>query len=390
MKGSKLQKKGSPVIILILVITAIIAIFLFSLALENEYINTKFQAMATKGTAVQTINGNYTIDTPGTVISNQKISITGSVIINADNVTLKNVIITCKSPDSFHLHNQDGIIAIGVNKLKLYDVQISRCGGNGIFIQGGEGHDLSEGHVLIVGGTAIALDNVWDSVVIGWKTERTAEGIVMRNGSHHNRVVATHVADTRKGPSFYLSEDTYANQMVRNRNKHPASGRGVAVDLSGKNLWYHNDCSYVKGFAACWGRKDKGPGDYGNINEFTPRPWTVCRKGSFAVPKASCTYQQMQDALADPKLSDGDFIVIDSKEPNWPAITLTRPLWIVGNSRTQHGSYDKEIHFENITVQSAGVRLQNLFIDTLPSLFPDTAFIDVRVPDGKGGWETLE
>ena len=75
MKGSKLQKKGSPVIILILVITAIIAIFLFSLALENEYINTKFQAMATKGTAVQTINGNYTIDTPGTVISNQKISI---------------------------------------------------------------------------------------------------------------------------------------------------------------------------------------------------------------------------------------------------------------------------------------------------------------------------
>ncbi|TSC79994.1 MAG: hypothetical protein G01um101429_306 [Parcubacteria group bacterium Gr01-1014_29] len=337
------------------------------------------------------VEGDYIVDTPGSVITHVDFNITGSVMVQAENVTFDDVKIICKGTLASP-HSTDGLKALGVNRLKLKNMLIrGGCGGAGIFIQGGAEHDLAEGEIIGSEGPAIVLDNVSYSFISGWRTNENRGGIELRNGSHHNQLVASNVLRTRltsKMNPFFISADSYENQIVRNRNRYPQPDVKSMVDYNPNNLWYHNVCTSAGGFAACAGNKDKkAPKNRGNPDDFKPRIRTVCTGHSFQGYR--CEFNDIHIALA--KANTGDVLIVDTKPglpPSWPAITIDKPIWLIGNTRSQKGTYGFTVFFEDIIVKSSGVRLQNLVVKGLFSILADTTLVAVRTSGLKTETET--
>ena len=336
---------------------------------------------------------DYIISTPGMVIKDQTISVSGSVIVVADDVTLQNVVIKCagESPD------QDGIRAIGVNRLKVRLAVINGCNRHGIYLKDGSGHDIAEGMITGIGEDAVVFDNIRDSWLMGWLLRG---GVAIKNGSYNNRIVANIVAGNGQGfnhsPSPYsISADSYGNQIVRNRTRDNNKLNAVVISENPNNLWFQNVCDEVTGYANCFFRNDRElDGDYGDRTQFSPRIWSICNEATTG-HRFSCDFETYGDAAVDSRVGDGDVLVMDSKtgpKNIAAAITISRPLWLIGNVMAQKGNYACEINVGDgtgsagIMVTSPGVRIENLQIDPPPLIQTDAEFVNIKVKNEKGRW----
>ncbi|OGZ46116.1 MAG: hypothetical protein A2756_05885 [Candidatus Ryanbacteria bacterium RIFCSPHIGHO2_01_FULL_48_27] len=341
------------------------------------------------------VEGDYVIDQAGTILKDSILEVKGSVIVRADDVLLQNILVQCRSDEKKHIkHSADGITAVGVKRLKLYQVDVRGCGGNGIFLKDGAGHDLAEGSLSQIAKTAIVLDNVRYTDIAGWAVHSSDAGISLRNGSNHNRIIASIVWETLTGNPFFISEDSSANQIVRSRNRNVRSNVIAAIDLNPDNLWYHSVCNSTDGYAACTSDNAGKAPDYNDPLEFSPVAHTVCLDKSFQ--GHTCSFQDVGAALD--AATTGDLVTIDTNTNNndgsmdaWPVVRITKPLWIVGNNRSQQGAYGYKVNFSNIIIDEgakAGTRLQNIFVDK-PASEVSTALDGVELINvqarGEGG-----
>lgn len=346
-------------------------------------------------------NGDYVITEPNTIIQDIHIIISGSIIVAADNVTIKNVDVKCVSPSPGEKHTQDAIVVEGVNNVKIHSTFITRCGGNGIVVKGGSGHDVSEGKITFVGKEGIVLDGVSNSLVAGWYLRA---GVALINGSRNNRVVSVLVQGNGQGANqsahpFYISADSEMNQIVRSRTRDNTREAEVVLSENPNNLWHHVICNVPSGYVGCYfsnGFTSEKDWDDGDPAQFSPRSWTVCEKGSFG-GRYDCDFKFYEDAVANPEFQDGDLIVLStlSIAPyTYPAFSVDRPLWIIGDVYGQRGSFNFKPRVGNgkvpgITVNSLNVRLQNLYVNLPPILMEDTEVVGLKELV-KNRWEDME
>ncbi len=306
------------------------------------------------------VEGDYVIDQAGTVLKDLILEVRGSIVVRADDVTIENVLVQCRGDGN--KHSADGITAVGVKRLKLHQVDVRDCGGNGVFLKDGAGHDLVEGSLSRIAKTAIVLDNVRYSDIAGWSVYSSDAGISIRNGSHHNRVIASIVGETLTGNPFFISEDSSANQIVRSRNRGVRSNIIAATDLNPDNLWYHSVCNSTEGHAACVSDNAEDVSAYNDPTQFSPQPHAVCLNESFQ--QHACAFQDVGEAI-DASVA-GDLVTVDASMDVWPVAHITKPLWVVGNNRSQQGAYGYKVTFSNLTIDEGakvGARLQNILID---------------------------
>lgn len=357
------------------------------------------------------VQKDYIIDKPGTVIKDQTISVTGSVIIDADDVTLENVVIQCLPSDPPN-PDQDGIRAFGVNRLKVHLVVVKNCARYGIYLKDGAGHDIAEGMISYVDKEAVVFNNVNNSWLMGW---RLSSGVAIKNGSHDNRVFANVVRGNGQGNNrslspFSISADSYQNQIVKNRARDNNKNSQAVISENKDNLWYENVCDEVKGFSNCYlkdnykGLKGEEVGDYGDPNKFSPRIWTICNSSASAASAFVCDFRTYEMAAKDSRVKGGDVLTLDTNvyENDWaPPLTISKPIWLIGNVMGQKGNYSCDINvgvetvgkknatLPGVTVTSPGVRIQNLKINLPPVLLPDTEIVNIQVFK-KASWETLD
>lgn len=340
---------------------------------------------------------DYIISTPGTIIKDKIISVSGSVIIVADDVTLKNVVIKCTGSSP----TQDGISAINVNRLKVRLAVIDGCNRHGIYLKGGTGHDIAEGMISQIGADAVVFDNTSDSWLIGWELRG---GIALKNGSHDNRIIANIVVATGQGKNhssypYSISADSYGNQIVRSRTRDNAKSAMTIISENPNNLWFQNVCDEVTGYANCFFRNERAlDGDYGDRTKFSPRIWSICSEATTG-HAFICDFETYEEATRDPSVNDGDVLVIDSKTSPKniiPPITVSRPLWLIGNIMAQKGNYACEINIgdgstsSGITVTSPGVRIENLQFDPSLLIRPDTDFVNIKTKNSTGHWVLID
>ena len=335
-------------------------------------------------------DGDYIITEPNTVIEDRKIIITGSIIIAADNVTLNNVDVKCMPSGPGKPHTKDAIRVEGVNNVKIYNIFITRCGGNGIVVQGGSGHDLSEGKITLVRKEGIVLDGVSNSLVAGWYLRA---GVPLITGSMNNRVVSVLVQGNGQGANnsahpFYISADSEMNQIVRSRTRDNTREAEVVLSENPNNLWHHVICNVPSGYVGCYfsnGFTSEKDWDNGDPAQFSPRSWTVCEKGSFG-EKYDCDFKTYQDAVANPAFQDGDLVVLStlSIAPYiHPAFSVDRPMWIIGDIYGQRGTYNFKPRVGDgeatgVVVTAPNVRLQNIYSDLAAVLAPDTQAVGLK------------
>jgi hypothetical protein len=379
-------------------------------ATAEEYDTPAFVEEAMPGKiSVIHVKGDYVINAPGAVKENMRIELTGSVVIAADDVTLKNFSVKCLAPDRHVTHGKDGIRAVGVNRLKLRNVSITGCGQNGVFIQGGEGHDFAEGKITEVDGAGVVFDNVAHSALIGWYLRG---GVHLQNQSHHNLVISVLVQGNRVGPPFWISSDSYANQIVRSRSRDCAKDASTVLSGNPDNLWHHVICDNTSGYAGCYFLRDKQVNatqtadkqcvghDYGNSDGFSPRTWTVCNPATFG-SRCSCDFETYDEAVSrtmNPSFKNGDIVVIDTNTTasrTLPPITIDQPFWLIGDIMGQKGQFGYKVYVGDgqgtgVTVNVPGVRLQNLYVNPSISVQEDTDLINIRVKVNEARWEMVE
>lgn len=344
---------------------------------------------------------DYIIDTPGVVVKDKTISVNGSVIISADDVTLENVIIDCtgKSPHP----DQDGIRAIGVNRLKIHLVIIKDCNRYGIYLKDGSGHDVAEGMIMRAGHEAVVFDNINNSWLIGWRMQG---GVAIKNNSHDNRIISSVVTGNGQGNNrslhpYSISADSYGNQIVRSRSRDSSKNSTTVISENPNNLWYQNICDEVSGYANCFFRNERElDGNYGDPAKFFPRIWSICEKGSTG-SSFTCDFKTYNEAAKDSRVGNGEVLVMDSNTfPGSfvPPITISKSIWLIGNLMGQKGSYACEINIgaakkavlPGITVKSLGVRIENFKVNLPPVLLPDTEVVNVKIRNnGTDPWMFL-
>ena len=339
---------------------------------------------------------DYIIDTPGTVIRDITITVSGGVIIAADDVTLQNVSIICTGDAP----NQDGIRAIGVDNLKIRLASIRGCGRHGIYLKNSSGHDIAEGIIAHVGKEAVMFDNINNSWLIGWELHA---GVALTHGSHDNRIISTIVRGNGQGKNtspypYYISADSYSNQIARSRTRDNNQKAKTVLSENPDNLWYQNVCNEVEGYAGCFFRDPKElDANYGDPNMFSPRIWSICTEATTGT-RFSCDFKSYAKANEDPRVKAGDVLIIDSKTGPAnvaPSITITKPLWLIGNLMGQKGEYACEVNIGDgstatgISVASTGVRLENIQIDPTVSMRPDTQLVNVSIKNNKNKWNLV-
>lgn len=339
---------------------------------------------------------DYIIDTPGTIVKDRTITVSGSVVVAADDVTFQNVSIICTGDTQ----DQDGIRAVGVDNLKIRLASIRGCGRHGIYLKNGTGHDIAEGKIASVGKEAVVFDNINESWLIGWELRG---GVAFRNGSHHNRVISTIVIGNGAGKNtspypYYISADSHHNQIVRSRTRDNDQKAKTVFSENPDNLWYQNVCNEVKGYAGCFFRdKENDDANYGDPNLFSPRIWSICTKATTG-NRFNCDFESYNKANEDSRVKPGDVLVIDSKTgPSnvAPPITITKPLWLIGNLMGQKGEYACEINVGDgstatgVSVASTGVRVENIQIDPTVSMRPDTQLVNVSIRNDKNKWNLV-
>lgn len=328
---------------------------------------------------VVVVNGVYTI-TGNEDDTFFNVAAGGQIVVGAgaNNVRLTKVKIDCQiKTDS----GQNGLTAMNVNGLTLRNVCIRDCGGHGLFILGGSGHDIAESDIKGTGtGTvkkaALVLDGVTDSDVIGFTVGHGAgvgSGIELKNGSQGNRIASTLVFKPQQSnPSLVIDGLSIHNQVVRNRFQGPSS---EIQCTNGDNLWLDNHCA-ANAILTPSGNCQCGPGyfPFGAENDrikYPLRSWTVCTPNESYKPY-SCTRDSVNLVLSDSNYLPGDLIVVDSQindlpgfPKTWGAIDVPAgPLWLIGNNISQNGQFNFQIKFQAVTgsgLQVNGTRLQNIF-----------------------------
>jgi hypothetical protein len=339
--------------------------------------------------------GDYLIATPGAVIKDQTITVSGSVIIAADDVTLHNVVIKCRGTAS----DEDGIRAVNVHRLKVRLVLVDGCKRHGIFLQNGSGHDIAEGEIRNVGKEAVVFDGVSESWLIGWELRG---GVALRNASHHNRVIATIVVGNGQGSNsspypYSISVDSYANQIVRSRARDSGTNAATVISQNPDNLFYQDICEKVSGYARCYFLDNRAlDGNYGDPSKFSPRIWTICSQASTANAFA-CDFGTYNQAALDPRVRAGEILVMDSKTISKnivPPLVIAKPLWLIGEIMAQKGNYACNVNVGDgtragITITAPGVRIENMQVNLAPALPSDTDIVNIRIKDSSGRWTVM-
>lgn len=296
----------------------------------------------------------------------------GQILVNTTNTRLTNAKIDCQG-----LGTQDGLTVLAVDGLYLRNVCIRNCGGVGLNIQGGSGHDIARVDIRGTGQEALVLDGVANSTVIGLTTGlgiSTKKGVVVKNGSHDNRLVSALFVKPKQGSSLTLDASATHNQIVRTR--FTGNGSSLSCGASDNNLWLDNLCPgniVISGSCLCGQGYSVGSDP---VTSYTPRSWTVCLKNTTYRPQGQpshCIHTNVNNVLTDSEYSPADLIVADThpgSPPEWPALMFDNtagPVSLVGNTISQNGLFTFRVDFASLTpanngpLQENGTRLQNFF-----------------------------
>lgn len=316
----------------------------------------------------------------------------GKLVLDESDVRFTNVRIDCPATP---VPTQDGLIIgmneqggqVTVNGFQARNVCIRECGNVALRILGGSNHKLARFDLKGSGQEGLIAEGVTNSEFFGFTSglgSNNVRGVVLRNGSHHNRVASALIMkpQNQQAPALTLDSTSTYNQIVRIRlwGNQPA----ILCNTPDTNLFVDNMCP---GSIDLIGSCGCGPGYVLNGVEqivytqsmrtaYGSRPWTVCldnttyRPPGSLVPERQCRQADVKNVFADSGYQQGDLVVVDSypNDPGyWPADSfddVSGPTSVIGNTVSQNGRFLFEVKFNTVPVvngpfQTSGTDLQN-------------------------------
>ncbi len=332
------------------------------------------------------------------------------LVIDESDVRFTNIRIECPATP---VPTQDGLI-VGMNEqgvrvtvdgLQARNMCIRGCGNVGLRILGGTNHKFARFDLKGSGQEGMIAEEVTNSEFIGFTSglgSNNVRGVVLRNGSHHNRIATALIMKPQnpQAPALTLDPTSTYNQIVRIRlwGNQPQ----ILCNTPDTNLFVDNMCPgsiNLTGSCGC------GPGYVINGVEqivytqsmrtaYGSRPWTVCldntsyRPPGESQPNRQCRQSDVKNVFADSGYQQGDLVVVDSypNEPGyWPSDSFDNasgPTSVIGNTISQNGRFLFDVKFNTVPVangpfQTSGTDLQNF------SYMAPASYIQLPPADGE-------